>query len=75
LHYEIDQFNAHIQQQRIQYEQLRQKAAEYYYRKEKRNWEPIWPLAQSGLWPHELSEEEVELELLQRKEAVKGGIA
>ncbi len=74
LHHEIDQFNAYIEQQRIQYEQLRQKAAEYFYRQEKQNWQPIWPAAQSGLRLHELSKEEVELELLQRKEALKGGM-
>ena len=74
LNHEIDQFNAVIEQQRIQYEQLRQKAAEYFYRQEKHNWDPIWPSAQSGLRLHELSKEEVELELLQRKEALKGGM-
>jgi hypothetical protein len=70
LNHEIDQFKAYIEQQRIQYEQLRQKAAEYFFRKEK----PLWHEAQSGLRLHVLSEEEVELELLQRKEALKGGM-
>jgi phage shock protein A len=74
LNHEIDQFKAYIEQQRIQYEQLRQKAAEYFFRKEKQNWEPPWPEAHSGLRLQVLSEEEVELELLQRKEALKGGM-
>lgn len=74
LNHEIDQFNAVIEQQRIQYQQLRQKAVEFFYRQEKRKWEPIWPSAQAGPRLHELSEEEVELELLQRKEALKGGM-
>ena len=58
----------------MQYGQLRQKTTEFFYRKEKQNWEPIWPAAQGGLLLYELSEEEVELELLQRKEALKGGM-
>jgi phage shock protein A len=73
LSHEIDQFKAHHDQQRIQYEQLRQKTTEYFYRKEKQNWEPMWSAAQSDLRLCELSDEEVELELLQRKEALKGG--
>ena len=73
LNNEIGQFKAHTEQQRIQYEELRQKAAEYFYYKVKQNWEPVWPAAQSGLGLHELCEEEVELELLRRKEDLKGG--
>jgi phage shock protein A len=76
LNHEIDQFKAYTEQQRLKYEQLRQKAAEYFCRKEKQNWQPVWLAAQSGLQLHDLSEEEVELELLQRKEALKeGGMA
>ena len=74
LSHEIDQFKAHYDQQRIQYEQLRQKATEYFYRKEKQDWEPLGPAAPVGLRLCELSKEEVELELLQRKEAIKGGV-
>jgi phage shock protein A len=74
MNHEIDQFKAYIEQQRIQYEQLRQKATEFFYRKEKQKWEPLWPASDSGLRLHELSEEEVELELLQRKEELKGGV-
>jgi phage shock protein A len=74
LNLEIDQFKTDIEQQRLQYDRLRQKAAEYFFRKERQNWEPVWFAAQSGLRLHELSEEEVELELLQRKEALKGGM-
>ena len=74
LNHEINEFKAYIEQQRMQYGQLRQKTTEFFYRKEKQNWEPIWPAAQGGLLLYELSEEEVELELLQRKEALKGGM-
>jgi phage shock protein A len=74
MSHEIDQFKAYIEQQQIQYEQLCQKATEFFYRKEKQSWQPLWPATQSGLRLHELSEEEVELELLQRKEALKGGV-
>jgi phage shock protein A len=75
LRHEIDQSHAHIQEQRIQYDQLRQKATEYFYRQEQQNWEPIRPAAPTGFRLNELSEEEVELELLRRKEAMKGGMA
>jgi phage shock protein A len=73
LNLEIDRFKALTEQQRIEYAHLRQKAAEYFYHRERKNWEPIGPAASSGLRIDELSEEEIELELLQRKEALKGG--
>jgi phage shock protein A len=73
LNHEIDQFKKQTEQHHLQYAQLRQKAAEYFYRRERQNWEPLGPAASSGLRIDELSEEEIELELLQRKEALKGG--
>ena len=63
-----------IDQQRLQYEQLKQKATEYFYRIEKQNWENTWSAMPAGLSVNDLSEEEVELELLQRKDAIKGGV-
>ena len=73
LNREIAGFKENLEQQRLQYEQLKQKAATYFHRAEKQKWEEPWPAAPSSFSIHELSEEEVELELLQRKEALKGG--
>jgi phage shock protein A len=70
---EIAQFKEHIEQQRMQYEQLKQQATEYFHRTEKQHWEKAWSAMSADVSVHDLSEEEVELELLQRKEALKGG--
>jgi phage shock protein A len=75
LNHEMAQFKENLEQQRLQYEQLKQKATAYFHRTEKQKWEEPWSAAPSDFSIHELSEEEVELELLQRKEAVKGGVA
>jgi phage shock protein A len=74
LNHEMGQFKENLAQQRMQYEELKQKAAAYFHRTENQSWEEPWSAAQSGFSVHELSEEEVELELLQRKEALKGGV-
>jgi phage shock protein A len=73
LNHEMGQFKENLEQQRLQYEQLKQKATTYFHRMEKQKWPEPWSAAPPGFSVHELSEEEVELELLQRKEAVKGG--
>jgi phage shock protein A len=75
LNHEIDHFKAHMEQQDLQFEQLRQKATEYFHMMQQPNWENTWPVAQTGHNVHEFSDEEVELELLQRKESIKGGAA
>ena len=75
LNHEIELFKENIEQQRLQYEQLRQQATDFFHRTEKQNWDHTWPAMQAGFGVHGLSEEEVELELLQRKEALKGGAA
>lgn len=70
---QITRFKAHLDQQRLQYEQLKCRCAEYFHRSEmqacERNTMGLDPL---GLSP-ESSEEEIELELLRRKELIKGG--
>lgn len=70
---DIAQFRAALEEQRFLYEQLRMKAAEHLRRAERQEWEK----AVAGAAPHsfctEPAEAEVELELLRRKEAVKGG--
>jgi len=73
LNHEFGQFKENLAQQRLQYEELRQKATAYFHSAQKQRWEEPLSAAPSGLSIHELSEEEVELELLQRKEALKGG--
>jgi len=74
LNHEMGQFKENLEQQRLQYEQLKQKATAYFHRTETQRWDAPWPAAPSGFSVQELSEEEVELELLQRKEALKGGV-
>ena len=73
LNHEMGQFKDNLEQQQLQYEQLKQKATTYFHRTEKQSWEEPWSAGPSGFSVHELSEEEVELELLQRKESIKGG--
>jgi phage shock protein A len=74
LNHEIGQFKDNLEQQRLQYEQLKQRATAYLHRTETQAWEAPWPATPSGFSVHEFSEEEIELELLQRKEAIKGGV-
>ena len=73
LNHEIEQFREDIELQRLQFDQLRQQAANFFHRTEKQNEDHGWPAMQAGFGVHDLSDEEVELELLQRKEALKGG--
>ena len=73
LNHEIEQFREAIELQRLQFEQLRQQAANFFHRTQKQNEDHGWPAMQAGFGVHDLSDEEIELELLQRKEALKGG--
>ena len=73
LNHEIVEFNENIDQQGLQYEQLKQQATEYFHGIEKQNWENTWSAMPTGFRVHDLSAQEIELELLQRKEAIKGG--
>ena len=73
LNREIVEFKENIDQQRLQYEQLKQQATEYFHRIEKQNRENTWLSIPTDFRVHDLSAEEIELELLQRKEAIKGG--
>ena len=67
---EISQFKEHLSEQRLQYEQLKIRSAEYFHRTEMQGQEKdmlnIIPNNLSG----KLSEDEIELELLKRKEAL-----
>jgi hypothetical protein len=70
---EISQFKAHLSEQRLQYEQLKIRSAEYFHRTEMRVREKDMLDIIPNNIPGELSEDEIELELLKRKEA-RGGI-
>ena len=75
LNREISEFKENLDQQRLQYEQLKQKATEYFHRVEQQDRENSWQSIPTEFRTHDLSAEEIELELLQRKEALKGGTA
>ncbi len=73
----LDQDIAHlkdfVEKQRLQYDQLQLKSKEFFHKTEQQAWDEnlssIIPKNNS----QDLSPEEVELELLQRKETIKGG--
>ena len=73
LMHDIKEFRSIIENQRMQYEKLQQKAAEYLLRSGYQMQQDLDWTAQSGLAGHDLNSEEIELELLQRKAAFKGG--
>jgi phage shock protein A len=70
LDQEIAQFEECIDQQHFQYEQLKQRATEYFYQAEQKEWEKTFADFLPGSITQELTEEEVELELIQRKETL-----
>ncbi len=70
---EITQFRQTVEEQRFQYEQLQLKSREYFHKTERQQWEQTLSPVIPGGYSQELSEEEVELELLRRKESIKGG--
>ena len=73
LDQEIAQLREYVEKQRLQYEQFQLKSAEYFHKSEQQEWEK----AMSDIIPNnivrDIREEEVELELLKRKEAIRGG--
>jgi phage shock protein A len=70
---EMIEFRENIDQQRLQHEHLKQKATVYFHRIEKQNIENTWEPIPTDFGANDLSAEEIELELLQRKEAIKRG--
>jgi len=67
---EISQFKGHLSAQRLQHEQLKIRSAEYFHRTERQMREKdMLDIIPSNI-PGELSEEEIELELLKRKESL-----
>jgi phage shock protein A len=71
---EMIQFKNHLQQQRLRYEQLKNRTAEYLHKTQTQQWKKdvIDPVSDDG--SGELSDQEIELELLKRKDARTGGI-
>ena len=70
---EITQFGKSVEEQRLQYEQLNLRCTEYFRALEREQWEKTVSTIVPQNISRELSEEEIELELLQRKESIKGG--
>jgi phage shock protein A len=73
LDQEIAQLQDCVDKQRLQYEQFRLKSSEYYHKTEQEEWRKSMSAILPDISSQALCEEEIELELLQRKEAVKGG--
>lgn len=70
---EISEIDKQAEEQRLQYEQLQLRAKEYSRQAEREVWEKTISATVSTAASREPTEEEVELELLKRKEAAKGG--
>ena len=70
----ITQLQNCLAEQWLRYKQLCLRAEEFFRRKDHEKWQKtLLPLLPSSII-QESSEEEIELELLQRKEALKGGV-
>ena len=67
---EMIQLNDHLQQQRLRYEQLKNRTTEYLHKTRMQRWEKdeIDPIPDGG--NGELTDQEIELELLKRKDAL-----
>ena len=74
LDQEISGFQDCISRQRLQYDQLKHRSTEFLYRVEQNEWEKVHSTVSPGRISEELSDEEIELELLQRKEALSAKI-
>ncbi len=72
LEWETSQLRQCVEEQRLQYEQLQLRSREYFHRVEREEWEKTTSITSPSVGSAEASEAEVELELLKRKESVKG---
>jgi phage shock protein A len=75
LDQEIDGFKDSISRQRMQYDQLRHRSIEFFYRVEQNEWERVNSKYFSENSHEQLSDQEIELELLRRKEAFSSNIS
>ncbi len=73
LNRDVAQLQAVLDEQRLLYEQLRMKASEHVHRVERQQWEKVICGDIPINFCSEPPEAEVELELMRRKEAQKGG--
>ncbi len=70
LEKEIRALQECISEQRLEYERLQLRAGDFIRKSEREEWSYAFPSGKAG---RDLSEEEIELELLRRKEKMKGG--
>jgi phage shock protein A len=75
LDQEIAGFKDCISKQRLQYDQLKHRSTEFLYRVEQNQWEKVHSTFSPGTLSEVFSDEEIELELLQRKEALSSNIS
>ena len=71
--WEISQLRECVAGQRLQHEQLKLRSKEYFRRVERKGWEKIVSSTTPSVASGKVSEAEVELELLERKETSNGG--
>lgn len=74
LDQEIVQLRDCVEKQRLQYEQFRLKSSEFFHKTEQKEWGKTLSAILPDMISQDLCDEEIEFELLQRKEAVKGGV-
>jgi len=70
---EVVQLRDYVDKQRLQYEQFRLKSSEYFHKTEQQEWENTLSDIIPNVIERGLREEEIELELIKRKEAIRGG--
>jgi phage shock protein A len=73
LEMEISGQSEYLESQKHQYEQLKLRSETFFQAKEQQSWEETMTRAMPQTINLTLSEEEVELELIKRKEALQGG--
>jgi len=64
-----------LERQRMEYRQLKLSASSYFHAAREKQWKHAMPASEPVDIQAELSEEEIDLALLQRKEALKGGVS
>jgi len=71
MEHDIAQFRNRMEEQRLQYEQFNLRSEEYFHQAERQQWQEttaaVFPYAEGS----EPTEEEIELELLRRKESIQ----
>ena len=72
---QITQLRDCLKQQRLMYEHIKHRSDEYFHKAEQKQWEESMSFISVSEIYQEPHSEEIELELFQRKEAIKGGEA